>query len=189
MVVDAEENVVCKARRALFGEDFAPFYDLLKNRLIFLDGGKDDSYFLEHYVLLGNYVRDPGSLRGHGRTVSGVSAAGRSGRFRAIRISWRRSKATRRCWIRRRPCATKSPTWKSSVKRCARKLDRGDSFLNKFLASSDPANIKASLNDVELRLKHQELKLEEFGPQIEVARQKLDFFLKDRNGRLRRFSE
>src|SRR5229473_8212279 len=37
MVVDAEENVVCKARRALFGEDFAPFYELLKNRLIFLD--------------------------------------------------------------------------------------------------------------------------------------------------------
>jgi hypothetical protein len=65
-----------------------------------------------------------------------------------------------------------------------RKLDRGDSFLNKFIASSDPANVKASLNDVELRLKHQELKLEEFGPQIEVARQKLDFFLKDRNGRL-----
>jgi len=32
---------------------------LLKNRLIFLDGGKDDSYFLEHFVLLGNYVRDP----------------------------------------------------------------------------------------------------------------------------------
>src|SRR2546426_2728556 len=26
MVVDAEENVVCKSRRALFGEDFAPLY-------------------------------------------------------------------------------------------------------------------------------------------------------------------
>src|SRR5246127_2601914 len=58
MVVDAEENVVCKARRALFGDDFAELYDLLKNRIIFLDGGKDDSYFLEHYVLLGNYARD-----------------------------------------------------------------------------------------------------------------------------------
>src|SRR5437868_7229276 len=59
MVIDAEENVICKARRALFGEEFAPLYDLLKNRLIFLDGGKDDFYFLENYVLLGNYVRDP----------------------------------------------------------------------------------------------------------------------------------
>src|SRR6201993_549315 len=59
MVVDAEENVVCKSRRALFGEDFAPLYELLKNRFIFLDGGTDDRFFLENYVLLGNYVRDP----------------------------------------------------------------------------------------------------------------------------------
>ena len=59
IVVDVEENVIAKARRALFGEDFAPLYELLKNRLIFLDGGKDDVYFLEHYVLLGNYARDP----------------------------------------------------------------------------------------------------------------------------------
>ena len=59
MVADAEDNVVSKARRALFGEDFAAYYELLKNRLVFLDGGKDDVFFLEHYVLLGNYVRDP----------------------------------------------------------------------------------------------------------------------------------
>ena len=59
LLTDIEENVVSKARRALFGDDFAPLYDLLKNRLVFLDGGKDDVFFLEHYVLLGNYARDP----------------------------------------------------------------------------------------------------------------------------------
>src|SRR5262249_31173656 len=58
MVTDVEENVISKTRRALFGDDFAPIYDLLKNRLIFLDSGKDDVFFLEHYVLLGNYARD-----------------------------------------------------------------------------------------------------------------------------------
>ena len=52
--VDIEDNVIAKVRRALFGEDFNLYYELLKNRLIFLDGGKDDLYFLEHYVLLGN---------------------------------------------------------------------------------------------------------------------------------------
>src|SRR5258707_753451 len=55
---DIEENVIVKARRALFGEEM-PYYEMLKNRLVFLDGGKDDFYFLEHYVLLGNYSRDP----------------------------------------------------------------------------------------------------------------------------------
>src|SRR2546426_2130812 len=47
MLVDVEENIIVKARRALFGDDFLPFYELLKNRIIFLDGGKDDVYFLE----------------------------------------------------------------------------------------------------------------------------------------------
>ncbi len=59
IVADVEDVVIVKARRALFGEDFATYYELCKNRLIFLDGGKDDVFFLEHYVLLGNYGRDP----------------------------------------------------------------------------------------------------------------------------------
>src|SRR5260370_2877130 len=59
VVIDVEENIISKTRRALFGDDFAPFYELCKNRLVFLDGGKDDVFFLEHYVLLGNYARDP----------------------------------------------------------------------------------------------------------------------------------
>src|SRR5260370_40967724 len=35
---------------------------MLQNRLVFLDGGKDVFYFLEFYVLLGNYSRDPDRL-------------------------------------------------------------------------------------------------------------------------------
>src|SRR6266403_5240647 len=58
IVADVEDVVIVKARRALFGEDFATYYELCKNRLIFLDGGKDDVFFLEHYILLGNYARD-----------------------------------------------------------------------------------------------------------------------------------
>src|ERR1700732_2763165 len=54
ILADAEDNVVSKARRALFGEDFSLLYELLKNRLVFLDGGKDDVFFLENYVLAGN---------------------------------------------------------------------------------------------------------------------------------------
>src|SRR6202171_4637668 len=59
MVSELEDNIVCKSRGALSGEDSPPFYEVLKNRLIFLDGGKDDVFFLEHYVLLGNYNQDP----------------------------------------------------------------------------------------------------------------------------------
>jgi hypothetical protein len=62
IVNDIEETFITKARRALFGEDLTLYYELLKNRLIFLDGGKDDWHFLQHYVLLGNYARDPDRL-------------------------------------------------------------------------------------------------------------------------------
>ena len=183
MVVDVEENVVCKARRALFGEDFASFYELLKNRLIFLDGGKDDSYFLEHYVLLGNYVRDPDRFEAMDALFQeflqqvGV-AIPHDPDFDEAQQGYQA--ILDQAQSMRDEIANLEEQRESLRKR----LDRGDSFLNKFLGPSDPADTKASLNDVELRLKHQQLKLEEFGPQIEVARQKLDFYLKDRNGKL-----
>jgi len=55
-----EENVIAKARKALFGEEFTPALrlaektgpDLSRRRK------KTISYFLEHYILLGNYARD-----------------------------------------------------------------------------------------------------------------------------------
>src|SRR5258708_14847896 len=59
IVSDVEDNVIAKARRALVGEDFTAYYERCKNGLIFLDGGKDDDVFLEHYILLGHYARDP----------------------------------------------------------------------------------------------------------------------------------
>lgn len=57
-LLEVEESIVSKARRALFGEECAAQYELMKNRLVFVEGGKDDVLFLEHYVLLGNYLRD-----------------------------------------------------------------------------------------------------------------------------------
>ena len=183
MVVDAEENILCKARRALFGEEFAPLYDLLKNRLIFLDGGKDDSFFLEHYVLLGNYVRDPDRFESMDELFqdflqqAGV-AVPREADFVDAEQAYQSMLAQAQA---KREEIANLETQREALRK---KLERGDSLLNKFLGPSDPANLKASLNDIELRLKHQQLKLEEFGPQVEAAKQKLDFFLKDHNSRL-----
>jgi class 3 adenylate cyclase len=183
MVADAEDNVVSKARRALFGDDFAPLYELLKNRLVFLDGGKDDVFFLEHYVLLGNYVRDPdrfeamdelfqGFLQDAGVAITRDSAYTEATQAHAAVMETAQAM--------RDEIANLSDQRDSLRKR----LERGDSFLNKFLSSADPSDLKASLSDVEARLKHQEVKLEEFGPQIEASKQKLEFLTKDYKGRL-----
>ncbi len=183
IVADVEDNVIAKARRALFGEDFASYYELCKNRLIFLDGGKDDVYFLEHYILLGNYSRDPDRFEAMDTLFqeflreAGITPSHDPSHTEAIQAHTALLEAVQAI---RAEIANLEEQRENTRKR----LDRGDGFLTKFLNSGDPADLKASLNDVELRLKHQEYKLEELGPQIDAARQKLDFFVKDHAGKL-----
>lgn len=183
ILIDIEENVICKTRRALFGEDFAPLYELLKNRIIFLDGCKDDVYFLENYVLLGNYSRDPD-------------------RFEAMDLLFQEFLLEAGLQVGEDPAFTEANQAHNAVLEQAtamrneiasleqqreelqKRMERGDSFFSKFRSNDKAADLKASLNDIEMRLKHQEVKLEELGPQIDGAKQKLDFFNKDYKGRL-----
>jgi hypothetical protein len=183
IVSDVEDSVIAKTRRALFGEDFASYYELCKNRLIFLDGGKDDVFFLEHYVLLGNYARDPDRFEAMDALFqeflreAGITVTDDPARNEAVQAHTAVHEAVQAI---RNEIANLEEQREATRKR----LDRSDGFLNKFLSSGDPADLKASLNDIELRLKHQELKLEEMGPQVDEARQKLDFFHKDHAARL-----
>src|SRR5712692_8193580 len=157
-VIDVEDNVIAKARRALFGADFVSFYELCKNRLIFLDGGKDDVFFLEHYILLGNYSRDPDRFEAMDALFqeflreAGVTPSHDPSHTEAIQAHTALLEAVQAI---RAEVANLEEQRDNTRKR----LDRGDGFLTKFLNSGDPADLKASLNDVELRLKHQEYKL------------------------------
>jgi len=56
---EVEEGTVWKSRRALFGEDFHEVYELLQNRFLWVEGGNDEYLFLENYALLGNFMSDP----------------------------------------------------------------------------------------------------------------------------------
>src|SRR5215467_11399259 len=166
IVSEVEDNAIAKTRRALFGEDFAPYYELCKNRLIFLDGGKDDIFFLEHYVLLGNYSRDPDRfeamdalfqafLREAGITVTDDPAN-------------KDAVETHKALIERVQAIRNEITKLEEHREATRKrLEKGEGFFNKFLSSDNPADLKASLHDIESRLQHQELKLEELDPQVE----------------------
>jgi class 3 adenylate cyclase len=183
LVIDVEENAISKTRRALFGEDFANYFDLLKNRLVFLDGGKDDVYFLEHYVLLGNYSRDPDrfeSMDALFQELLGETGLGEGYDPGSVEAAQAHSALLQLA----ESCQADISNLEEQRETVRRKLGRGDSFLNKFLGSDDPANLKASLSDIEMRLEHQKLKLEELAPQIDAAKQKLDFFSKDYKGRL-----
>ena len=173
IVVDIEENVIARARRALFGDDFAPFYELLKNRLVFLDGGKDDFFFLEHYVLLGNYARDPDRFEAMDGLFQDF--------LKEIGVE--------------SPQAGTSPSANESHKRLASEAERirgeismleserealrkkleGGGLLNKILSSADPADLKASLHQTEKRIAALQENLAKLGPQLELAEQQADF--------------
>src|SRR5262249_44679440 len=145
-----------KARRALFGEDFAPIYDLLKNRLIFLDSGKDDVYFLQHYVLLGNYVRDLDRYEAMDELFqnfladTGLAASQDPTYTEALQ-------AYRTLLDQIQAMRNEIENLEEQRELLRKRFDRRDSFLNKFLSSNqDPSDVKASLSDVEARLKHQQ---------------------------------
>src|SRR5215813_2335909 len=60
---EVEKSTLARTRRSLFGEETSAgsyfTYPLFMNRLLFSEDGRDDYLCAEHYVMLGNWDRDP----------------------------------------------------------------------------------------------------------------------------------
>jgi hypothetical protein len=56
---EVEKETLIRMRRSLLGAAELPGYDLFINPLIFTENGRDDHLNAEHYVMLGNFDRDP----------------------------------------------------------------------------------------------------------------------------------
>ncbi len=56
---EVEKETMARTRRSFFGDHASLSYELLMNRLLFTEDGRDDYLNAEHYVMLGNYERDP----------------------------------------------------------------------------------------------------------------------------------
>jgi uncharacterized protein (DUF2164 family) len=184
MLIDLEENVISKARKALFGEDYAPVYELLKNRIVFLDGGKDEIFFLENYVLLGSYARDPDRfeemdalfqefVREAGIELSLESEQGEAGKNYGALLE--------QVHTVRKDIAALEEQREGLLRK---QEGGGGGLLSRFMGGAEPSDVRASLHDVEMRLNHQQVRLEELGPQMDEARQKMDFYQKQNAGRL-----
>ncbi len=171
---EIEETSLARSRKALFGDEAAGAYEILKNRLIFVEGGRDDRLFLEHYVLLGNYQKDfdrfeiidslmldllrehvlPGEPAAH----SASAAQSHSGLVESavqMRTDLERLDAEREDLFRR--------------------LERSEELLGRMLRREEPAELRAALTDVDRRRSFLQGKLDLLAPQIDTARQKKDF--------------
>lgn len=72
---EVDKEFLVRMRRALFGGVDNPAYYVLLNRLMFTDDGRDDAIAAEHYVMLGNFDRDPdrfGAIEDIARTFLAV---------------------------------------------------------------------------------------------------------------------
>jgi hypothetical protein len=181
---DIDENVITKARRALFGEEFNPYYELLKNRLIFLDGGKDDWYFLEHYVLLGNYARDPDRIEAMDELLQQfLTQAGVNIPHAAA--SSQESEASKKLFAEVDGVKKEIGALEEQRESLTKRLDNGGGLFNKLLSNMpDPTETRAAIAQIENRLKTLQARLAEFEPQLETARQNVDFVSQDFQGRL-----
>ena len=56
---EVEKETLVRTRRSYFGSAELPGYDLFVNALVFSENGRDDHLNAEHYVMLGNFERDP----------------------------------------------------------------------------------------------------------------------------------
>jgi hypothetical protein len=182
---EVEEGTLSKSRRALFGEDFHDTYDLLQNRFLFVENGNDDHLFLEHYVLLANFVNDPDRfeifdtllldlLRDFVLTGDNVDDLGKA------------RKAHERLLEQARQKRTEITRMEEELEEAAGRAGDGDGLfpsLFKRKTGSAPES-QAEITALRKKLALAEKDLEELGPQIDSAKQHMNFRIEEYRNRL-----
>ncbi len=183
ILVEIEDNSLAKSRRALFGEDFGEIYDLLKNRLVFVEGGKDDQLYLEQYVLLGNYLKDEDRFENVDAMLldflRDFVVVGDHGED--MNTAWKAYHDLVDAALRTRNELARLEEERETL---ARRLERSDGLLARVRLGGDPAYTRAALADVENRSRHHQQKLGEVGPQLDAAKRKAEFLTEQHQSRL-----
>jgi len=182
---ELEEGTLSKSRRALFGDDFHETYGLLQNRFLFVENGNDDHLFLEHYVLLGNFVNDPDRFEVFDVLlldfVRDFILAGDN----AEELSKAR-KTFERLLEQARLLRSELERIEEEQSEVTGKSGDGDDLFPWLFKRKSGTSSEAQGELSSLRRKYQsvEINLEELGPQIDAAKQRLDFLTEEYRNRL-----
>ncbi len=183
MLKELDETVLVKSRRALFGEDFTELYDLLTNRLLFVENGSDDYLFLEHYVLLGNFLQDPDRFENFDALLIDF--------LRDFVITDANSQELRHAQeaygkLVEQALAKRSELGKleEEQEEVLRRVGGSDSFLPGIFKRRGGAEAEMNLAVLRRRQADLEFKLAEISPELEAAKQKVDFLTEEFRNRL-----
>jgi hypothetical protein len=182
---EVEEGTLGKTRRALFGDDFPETYGQLQNRLLFVEGGSDDHIFLEHYVLLGNFVNDPDRFEVFDAllldfvrdyVLSGDSAEELT----------KARKAHERLLEQARLLRSELARAEEEQEEAAGRASDGDhSFPSLFKRKAgSAADAQAELQDLRRKCASLEKNLEELDPSIVSAKQRMEFLADELQSRI-----
>jgi len=183
VMVEIEENGLARSRKALFGDEMAPAYEILTNRLAFVEGGKDDVLFLEQYVLLGTYLRDQDRFETFDTLLLDF--------LRESVLAGDQGGELSEAWQAHQDLVDATMASRAEIARLeeehatlARRLQRTEGLMARVGLGSDPASLRAAITDVEKRLRHLRHKLEATSPRIETARGQADYLSEQYQHRL-----
>ncbi len=171
---EIEEKTLAKMRGALFGDDYAEEYELLRNRLLFIEGGKDDIVMLHHYILLGNFPQDPDRvalldrifqslLREHVLVTQGGEE------LREAEQAYQRELSEIVSYKQGLETLERERT------ELNRQLERSESPGFRLFSRSNPSEVAARLADVEQQYREMEQALEQRTDELEQAKQRLEY--------------
>ena len=182
---EVEEGIISKSRRALFGDDFRETYDLLQNRFLFVESGNDDHLFLQHYVLLGNFVNDPDRFDVFDHLLLDFVRDFVLADSDSEELSKSR-KAYERLMEQARQLRSELERIEDEQRELSSRSGTGDDvfpWLFKRKRSSS-AESQSELENLRKKFASLEQNLEELAPPIDAAKQRLDFLTSEYQSRL-----
>ena len=139
--------------------------------------------FLEQYVLLGNYLRDQDRFETFDAVLLDF--------LRESVLAGDQGTDLNDSWREHQKLVDGAVAYRAEIARLeeeraafARKLERSESLIGRVGFGTDPATLRASISDVEKRLRHARLKLEEASPRIETSRGEADYLAKQYQDRM-----
>src|SRR5579864_569154 len=174
ILMDFEDNNLGRWRKALFGEEQKGAYEMLADRIAFVEGGRDDLLFLEQYVLLGNYLKDEDRFETFDALMldflrETVLAPGRAEEIHKTSLAHEE--------LVRSAVAARDELAGLEEQRntLARKLEKGGGMLARVGIGADLAEVRTELSRVDARMKRLRAMLDQLAPLIETAKNKADF--------------
>jgi hypothetical protein len=182
---EVEEGVLSKSRRALFGDDFHDTYELLQNRFLFVEAGNDDHLFLEHYVLLGNFMNDPDRFDVFDSLLRDFVREFAVAHDNADELSKAR-KSHERLLEQARLLRSELARVEQEQEEAAGRAGENDDLFPRLFKRKVGSTAEAKMELADLRRKAESIEknIEELAPQINAAKLRLEFLTEEYQDRL-----